>query len=466
MTRAAQVRSYHVPILIGLLLIACLVRLLTVMMALRNAQYRPEVQLASGADMTCYTALAVSLSKGEGYSTHYAPVLSEFFRDPLHMRPQTSATPTVCRTIGYPLFLALIFRIFGYHILAVLLIQALLSAFSVLVVYVIGRQVGPPRLALIACALAASYYPLWYKAIMLLSENLLIALTLLSLYGLIRWFLAPNVLTGCWAGAVVGATFLTKPVLAPVLPLFLLAAYRYHAQRMPRAFWAATAALVVAMLAVVSCWGIRNFRQSGRWIVTPSIGGYHLLLLYNETNRAGELYRDSGFIDEGYPNFQAKALAPLALHLPASTPPVLAEHLQDQAYGRAAIRFLLGHPGHFFRMIPRTMWNTWRPTYPRAKLIRKLSDWVWYVGLTPFVLAGVVIAVRRRNIPALLLAGFLAYVVAYHAVLASQIRYRIIAMPVWFILAALGLTEMFRWWSYRRKPQPDAAVLIDTGAHR
>ena len=90
MALSAQSKRSRISVVIALFLIACLVRLLMVMVALKNPQYRPDTQLASQADMTCYTALAV-----------------------------------------------------------------------------------------IACALATLYYPLWYKAIMLLSENLSIAFTLL-----------------------------------------------------------------------------------------------------------------------------------------------------------------------------------------------------------------------------------------------------------------------------------------------
>jgi hypothetical protein len=70
---------------------------------------------------------------------------------------------------------------------------------------------------------------------------------------------------------------------------------------------------------------------------------------------------------------------------------------------------------------------------------------VFYVGLLPFVVVGSWRAVREGPLGARLVVAFLVYFVAVHAMVASEIRYRISAMPAYFVLAALALPAVPRW---------------------
>jgi len=64
---------------------------------------------------------------------------------------------------------------------------------------------------------------------------------------------------------------------------------------------------------------------------------------------------------------------------------------------------------------------------------------IFYVAMIPFFFFGIYAAIRRMNVPALLMAAFFGYFVVYHTVLAAMIRYRIPVMPLFFILSAFGL---------------------------
>lgn len=441
----------------GLFIVSCGVRLMAVGVALRSPQYNPYEQIR-GADMASFTALAVSLSQGEGYSDHYGPHLVEFFRDPKHVRPTAPSRPTARKGIGYPLFLAMIFRTVGYHLLPVIVLQVLLSALSTLLVYAIARLVGSRELAMTAYAIAVFYYPFWHMAVMLLVSTVLIFLTLLSLYGLITWFRRPTVTTACWTGLAVGVAFLVKPLLLPIIPFFLAAAYFWHRRHGTlRPFWRGAIALTVMAVVVVAPWVVRNYQQMGQLLITPSYGGYQFLQVHNRYNLDFALYRDAGNIDEAFPGFREVVLPELKLSVELSEemPPLLAEYLQDQAYARSARQFIVSRPWQFARSLLRSIGNMWRVDYPDAKMYRKLSNLLGYVGLAPFVVLGIATAIRRRNSAALLLASFLVYFVAFHAILASTIRYRLVAMPVWFVLGALGLCEAWQLWrrSHERNRQ-------------
>ncbi|MBI4355025.1 MAG: glycosyltransferase family 39 protein [Candidatus Omnitrophica bacterium] len=427
-------------LVIGLFVLACLLRLGAVQVALRG-QYNPYHQLYG--DMAAYVTLAVSLAHGEGYSNHYEPVLADVFRDPEHTRTLMPPRPTARKAIGYPLFLAILFRLFGYHLVPVLVVQAILSAVSALLIYAIGRRAGSPKAALIAYAIAVCYYPFWYKAITLLVETVLVFLLLCAIYGFVRWFERPSIWTACWTGLAVGASILVKPLLWPLLPAIFLAAYLVQRRRgLARAFLTSAPVLVVTTALVLAPWVLRNYRHTGRWEVSASFGGKHLRFLYSPLNMHNEIYAKPGFVNEFYPQ------EPITL--PRTTPPVLAEYLQDDVYGRSAKQFLLSDPGFFFRAMPGTLWNTWRPDYPGAKWYRVWSNYILYVGLIPFFLLGVALAVKRRHLPALVLLGFIVALVGFHAVVASQIRYRITIMPFYFVLAASGLEAA--WQRLRGRP--------------
>src|ERR1700704_4169663 len=70
--------------------------------------------------------------------------------------------PEVIRTPVYPLFVAVLFRIFGVHQWPVALAQTGLFVLVCLMVYAIGRRVASERIGLAAAALTALFAPIPY----------------------------------------------------------------------------------------------------------------------------------------------------------------------------------------------------------------------------------------------------------------------------------------------------------------
>jgi 4-amino-4-deoxy-L-arabinose transferase-like glycosyltransferase len=436
--------------IVGLFLLACVVRVGFVLAALRT-NYNPYVRIQEAGDMAAYASIAVSLVKGDGFSEHYGPVIADFFQDPRHVQPPGPPVPSARKSVGYPLFLALLFKLFGFRLVPVLIVQALLSALSTLLVYRLARQVGSPGFAMIPYALSVVYYPFWFKAALLLSETLLIFSMLLALYGMVRWLIRPTVRRAWWAGVGLGASYLVKAVLLPFLPFYLVAAYRHHRRLgLQRAFVVGAATLVGALAIALAPVVIRNYLRSGRLLITPSHSGYQLIQIHNPYNPTFESYNMPGFGNEAYEGLR-RAMAEARPTLPPGTRPVLAEILIDDAYRRAALAFIAADPVHFLKSLQRSFWNVWRMDYPSAKPYRLASNLVCYAMLVPFCFWGMAIAVARRNVPALFLAGFLIYVAAFHSIMASQLRYRITAMPAFFILASLGLARGWAWIEGRRR---------------
>ena len=424
--------------------VAVTVRLAFVCTVLRHPVYNPYTHL--NGDMQTFVALGVSLAQGEGFSGHYATVLDEFLAHPDTVRPESPPTPTAKKAPGYPLFLALVFRIFGYDLEPVLFIQAILDAFSVLLVYGVGAQVGGRRTGLIAAVVSTIYYPYWFWAGFCLAETLLVFLTLLSFFCLHRWLGRPSWWTGLCAGLSAGFTILTKALLLPLIPFYLVGGWITQRRVWPlKVRGQGSVGVVVGLLLVLAPWMVRNYRHSGIPLLTPTYVGAHLLV---GNNPAYVGANPQGFVNwnEGMTAIFHEA----RLHLPPSTRPILAEYLQDQAYRRTAWRYVTSHPYRTLALIPRKLHDTWRLDTLTANTFRTLSNLFCYGALIPFVFYGVWIALKRHQLSALPLASYLLYYVMVHAVLVGDIRYQLIAMPAIFLLGGFGLHEVWSRLPTRR----------------
>lgn len=367
--------------------------------------------------------------------------LAEGMRRGVYLNP----LPTADKPPGYPLFLAGIFSVFGSNLTPVLYIQAVISAFSALLVYAIGRKIGSEKAAMTAYVFSILYYPLWYSAGTLMRETLMGFLILLLICALIKWFRGNYVFGGFWAGLTAGMASLVKSVVLPVIPLYLLA-FLKQKKGLKGAF-----AFLIGAALVLAPWGIRNYLRTGHFFLASTNGGYHALLLYNEHSRDFALYKaDPGFISEDYPGFDA-LLSSLKIE---PTSPVLTEYLQGRVYMKYALEFIKNNPGHFLKAVPMTIWNMWRINYTKEQLMNKtgnlilnklpfyfcwIGDLLLYVGMIPFFFMGVYAAVRKGNQPALLIVLFFACFAGLHSFVPAMIRYRIVVMPLFFMLSALGL---------------------------
>lgn len=402
---------------VGLLAIGLLLRLAVAVFAI-SGPYNPDVRL--GGDAGKYIALGISLSRGEGFSLHYQRLLPEVLRGDAVNPPL--AIPTSSRSPGYPLFLSLAFLTFGYSLRSVVVLQAILSTFTALFVYLTARELkARPLLAL---GFAVFYYPCALEPVFVMSDWFFTLCTAASLWLIVR---SRN---GLAAGITTGLTILVKSVSAPVLGLAGIVMFGRRA-------WI----FLAGVLMVLAPWGFRNYTHTGIPYVTPSYPGYPPYLLHNPWNREFPTFDRPGDINEYYPGFQEALLASRA-RAPRVADPVAQEYLEDVELARDTVRFMRADPAQALRAAGRTFANTWLIDYPTANRVRWLSNLVLYVGLLPFAFWGSIQAIRRGPPGARLLAFFLLYFIGVHAILASEIRYRTSAMPAYFVLAAYGISVL------------------------
>lgn len=403
----------------GLLVIGLFLRLGFAVAAFAgDGEYDPYARL--GGDTEKYLAIGLSLSRGEGFSLHYGPVLSEALEG---SRAASPPVPTANRSPGYPLFLALIFATLGSDLRVLVLLQAILSGLTPLFVYQIARQLK--AWPIFCLTVAVFYYPFAFDPIYLMSDWIFTLCTAASLWLLTR---SRNEFL---SGMVAGAAVLVKSV---TLPFLLLGAF------VPgRRGWIYLAGL----LSAIGPWGYRNYLHTDVPYVTPALGGYSFFLLHNTTNAGLPLWDRPGDQNEYYPGFQ-DAVATAKARAARVADPVAQEYLEDNELLQEALTFIRSDPSVAARAMWGSLVNTWRTEYPTANPIRWLSSLVLYVGLIPFVLLGCVQAIRQGPPGARLLCAFLLYFVGVHALLASEIRYRTAAMPAFFVLAGYGAAVIRR----------------------
>ena len=232
-----------------------------------HAGVSPEGIVISGGDATDYVSLAHTLITNGRFALT-ATSAPEFFRLP-----------------GYPFFLAILFSL-SSSIFIVPIVQALLNAYSVCLIYLLGKKYFSPGIGVAAAIVYALDPTTIFLSMSALSEILYVALTL-SVVSLLC--ITPRrriALVG--AGLLMGAGLLIRPVGVYILPAFVLLAV--VPWRGPRAATMSACIFLVAVIAVIAPWSARNYFLSGHVALT-SQSAYNILF-YNvvdfEHYRTGE----------------------------------------------------------------------------------------------------------------------------------------------------------------------------------
>src|SRR5882672_11417612 len=130
--------------------------------------------------------------------------------------------PEVLRTPLYPLFVAVLYRLFGVHQLPVALAQTFVFVLVCLAVYAIARRVAPEPIAVGAAAVTALFPPIPYFGALVMTEVLTTLLFTVSIWLAMSALAERGVSRFAWLGVLLGLTTLSRPVF--VLFPFALAA--------------------------------------------------------------------------------------------------------------------------------------------------------------------------------------------------------------------------------------------------
>jgi Flp pilus assembly protein TadD/4-amino-4-deoxy-L-arabinose transferase-like glycosyltransferase len=189
----------------------------------------------------------------------------------------------------YPYFLAVVYKIFGHHLMVVRVIQALLGALHCLVIYRLGAVLFDRKVGIVAGLGAAVYKPFLFQETLILKSSLVLlflGLALLLLLGAqrssrkSRW-MAAGLCLGL--GILVRGNYL---LFAPVAALWgLCVLWKATPSRAIGSVACFAAGVAVVILPVT----IRNYVVAKDFVLTTSQGGTNFYAAHHPDNRTGTL---------------------------------------------------------------------------------------------------------------------------------------------------------------------------------
>ncbi len=206
------------------------------------------------SDAPTYYVLSQNLISGIGY--RYTP----------------DGEPTAKRTPGYPIFIAMIFKVFGKNFNAVRVAQAILDAITTAMVFILTNMLfGNKRTSMLASTLYAIYPPAILMTTYILTETLYTFLLVASLVTLVWALIGKMKSMSLTSGIIFGLSNLTRPV-AIFLP-FVLAAIGIALRKEA---WKYLLIFCIATLIPLMPWASRNKQALGKTIVTCTVTGSNL----------------------------------------------------------------------------------------------------------------------------------------------------------------------------------------------
>jgi 4-amino-4-deoxy-L-arabinose transferase-like glycosyltransferase len=383
--------------------------------------------------------------------------------------------PEVVRTPAYPMFVALVYRVFGQSQAAVALTQTALFVGICVLVYLLGRRIVRNSLALIAALVTALYPPIPYFGALVMTEVWTTALFTLAMLLAVRAWNERRLAPFVWLGAVLAVTTLSRPVfvLFPFMLIAVAVAARVWALT-PRPRAAQWSAMLAAFAVVMLPWFLYNYVNLGVFTLSPA-GGIGRGLwegswqaewsgrVQNELTHIADETDDPATLDARVRAVAEREHVPVErmleyvhqwkdIRLIWTQPVDSAERARarvraDQEYRGVAIENIRhDSAAHLTKRLARGVFILWAGEIPfRYSEINRMSPrviyacWATQAVLILVALYGLVVLVRAgRRVDALLLASPIVYITAVHFPLLTEARQALPAMPVVLLLATIG----------------------------
>jgi hypothetical protein len=307
-------------------------------------------------------------------------------------------------------------------------LAAVCGALSVLVFWLWARRLLPGGPA----AVVALGFALWpahlFVCADLYSEPLAMLLALLALLALEGGRALP-------AGALFGLSVLARPagvLLLVPMALFALLAPAFAGRRLR-----ATAALLLAAVAVPMPWFARNAAIHGRPLLTTNAG----VTFFGGNNERsldvpfpGGWLRPQDVLREDPPAFGQFGFAGLS------------EEQSDREFLARGLAFVRGQPARWGKLLFFKAARFFDPDQHSAKPDRGLKRLVGWLSFAPVLLlavCGALLTLRARWRGFLLVHGLIAAQLATALMFYGDARMRLPAEPAFLILAGLALAALF-----------------------
>lgn len=324
----------------------------------------------------------------------------------------------------FPLFLALVYKIFGHSFLAAKIALAIVSSVICLLIYLISRFFMTEKHSIIAVFLYAVYPASIFWTGYLAPETLTAFLLLLGIYFVLLSF-DRSIGFSLIAGVVFGIAVLCRSVILVLVPLVPAA---YFILKDKKAF--KKSFVFIMGFLVIMPWVVRNWMIHHCFVLVSTEGGVVFYIANNEYS----LSQPSGFYHaENIEEFRG-----------------LSEVETDKKFYRMAFDFIRKHPFIYFNLVWDRFIRFWR-FYPHTisgpgenysikhQLISLFSE-------SPLIIlgfCGMLISIRKWRYFFI----FYGILIVYSGVLIlirTAIRYRFPLMGILLIFSVYFIAEMLR----------------------
>ena len=310
----------------------------------------------------------------------------------------------------YPIFLAVVYGLFGHSHLAVQLLQCGVGAATAVLVYRCASLIRPAMAGGVGL-LSIAYGPLVGVSSEVMTETWFVFWVVLAVYLLLRVLLVEgsNRRLSWAAGAVVGMAALTRPEGIMIWAAFGITAIWQLRRRGAVLAWWTGVALVLAVLP----WSIRNYVMHASFVPITTHGGFILARSHAPT---------PGWKQENGWGIEKRVFDQIP-----------SEAERDRYWRAQGWTHIRSDPGRYLRHSAERFlrfWYFFRPGYN-----------LWFMIVLPLFLAGVI---RLGGRPEFRLIGvyILLSVFLYTFVLYGSTRFRLPLEPFFLVFAGAYLSQL------------------------
>ena len=332
----------------------------------------------------------------------------------------------------FPLFLAGVYSLFGHSYLAAKIILAVISSFTCLLIYWLGKESFGKNTGLIAMGISVIYPKFVYYSAYLCTETLYMFFLVLSFLFLIKYrhrlFLFNIVL----AGVFFALASLTRSILFAFFPLVFI--WLVIGMKDKQKAFIRFLVFAFTVFFTMSPWIVRNHMMHHAFVPTTTEGGYSFWIGNNPlATGGGHCYSsDSVAFDK------------------------LSEVDRDKLYYKMGFDFIKKNPSKFIQLSFNKFLRFWRICPHQRDEIKKgvivdlgidlkyvIIGGISFGLILPFFVFGLIVS-RFMWRKLLLFHLLIIYYTLIHMMFFAVTRYRVAIMPFIIIIASYGFLALIK----------------------
>ena len=176
----------------------------------------------------------------------------------------------------YAYFIGIIYKAFGVNVFILRLFQMITGAMSCVFIYLLGKKVFNPKIALMASLAAVFYKPFIFYDAMIIGTNLSVFLYILTLITAVIYLNTLKKKYGLICGFLIGLAVLCRPPIL-ILPLVIMLTFLFDRPlKQVKKFLIGFIFIIIGIIIVFTTVITRNYIVTNEVILLTSHGGLNL----------------------------------------------------------------------------------------------------------------------------------------------------------------------------------------------